>query len=101
VGFADLSPFYDAAGRRSDRRCLPAFEQRLADLGISEDFARQAARTLRSGNATLFLLIRQKATDKVLAGLSGAGGMVMRSAFDETKEEALRGALAATRATPS
>jgi uncharacterized membrane protein len=79
----------------------PAFEQRLADLGISEDFARQAARTLRSGNATLFLLIRQKATDKVLAGLSGAGGMVMRSAFDETKEEALRGAHAATRATTS
>jgi uncharacterized membrane protein len=77
----------------------PAFEQRLADLGISE--TSPGRRRERCGPATLFLLIRQKATDKVLAEFSGAGGMVMRSAFDETKEEALRGALAATRATTS
>ena len=55
---------------------------------------RQPARTLQSGNAALFLLIRQMTTDKVLAALRGAGGTVMRSSFDETKEEALREALA-------
>ena len=45
--------------------------------------------------AALFLLIREMTTDKVLAALHGAGGTVMRSSFDETKEEALQAALAA------
>ena len=42
-----------------------ALRGRLADLGINDDFMRQAARTLRSGNAALFLLIRKMTTDKV------------------------------------
>jgi uncharacterized membrane protein len=67
---------------------------KLADLGINDEFVRQAARTLQSGNAALFLLIRKMTTDKVLAALRGAGGTVMRSSFDETKEKALREALA-------
>jgi uncharacterized membrane protein len=53
---------------------------------------------LQSGNATLFLLIRRMTTDKVLAALHGAGGTVMRSSFDESKEEALPAALAGARA---
>jgi len=71
---------------------------RLADLGINDDFMKQAARTLQSGNAALFLLIRNMTTDKVLAALRGAGGTVLRSSFDETKEEALQAALAGARA---
>ena len=31
---------------------------KLADLGINDDFMRQVARPLQSGNAALFLLIR-------------------------------------------
>ena len=75
-----------------------ALRGRLTDLGIKDDFMRQAARTLKSGNAALFLLIRTMTTDKVLAALRGAGGTVLRSSFDETKEEALRAALAGVRA---
>ena len=71
---------------------------KLADLGINDEFMRQAARTLQSGNAALFLLIRKMTTDKVLAALRGAGGTVMRSSFDETQEEALQEALAGVRA---
>jgi len=71
---------------------------KLADLGINDEFMRQVARTLQSGNAALFLLIRKMTTDKVLAALRGVGGTVMRSSFDETKEEALREALADVRA---
>ena len=70
---------------------------RLADLGINDDFMKQAARTLQSGNAALFLLIRKMTTDKVLAALRGAGGTVLRSSFDETKQEALEVALAGAR----
>ncbi|MGA7263307.1 MAG: DUF1269 domain-containing protein [Stellaceae bacterium] len=75
-----------------------ALKGRLTDLGFNDDFMRQAARTLQSGNAALFLLIRKMTTDKVLAALRGVGGMVMRSSFDETKEEALQAALAGVRA---
>ena len=73
----------------------------LTDLGINDEFMKQAARTLQSGNAALFLLIRKMTADKVLAALRGTGGTVLRSSFDETKEEALREALAAARATTS
>jgi uncharacterized membrane protein len=77
---------------------LGALGGRLTDLGINDDFIKQAARTLQSGNAALFLLIRKMTTDKVLAALRSVGGTVMRSSFDETKEEALQAALAGARA---
>ena len=75
-----------------------ALRGRLTDLGINDEFMKQAARTLQSGNAALFLLIRKMTTDKVLAALRGAGGTVLRSSFDETKDEALQAALAGARA---
>lgn len=74
---------------------------RLTDIGINDQFMRDAAKTLHSGNAALFLLIRKMTTDKVLAALRGAGGTVLRSSFDETKEEALRDALAAMPTGPT
>ena len=67
-----------------------ALRGRLTDLGINEEFMRQAARTLQSGNAALFLLIRKMTTDKVRAALRGVGGTIMRSSFDETKQELLQ-----------
>ena len=75
-----------------------AVRGRLTDLGINDDFMKQAARTLQSGNAALFLLIRKMTTDKVLRALQGIGGTVIRSSFDETKEEALQAAMVGARA---
>lgn len=73
---------------------------KLTDVGINDAFMRDAAKTLQSGNAALFLLIRKMTTDKVLAALKGVGGTVLRSSFDETKEEKLREALAEAQAAP-
>jgi uncharacterized membrane protein len=74
----------------------------LTDVGIDDNFMKEAAQTLQSGNAALFLLIRKMTTDKVLAALQGVGGTVMRTSFDHTKEDALRQALAAhTAANPA
>jgi uncharacterized membrane protein len=67
---------------------------KLTDLGINDDFMRLAARTLQSGNAVLFLLIRKMTTGKVLSELRRVRGTVLRSSFDETKEEVLQAALA-------
>jgi uncharacterized membrane protein len=66
----------------------------LADVGINDKFMKDAAQTLQSGNAALFLLIRKMTTDKVLAALQGEGGEVLRTSFDHTREDALRAALA-------
>jgi len=66
----------------------------LADVGINDRFMRDAAQGLQAGNAALFLLIRKMTTDKVLVALQGEGGTVTRTSFDESKEEALRAALA-------
>ena len=67
----------------------------LADVGINDRFMRDAAQSLQSGNAALFLLVRKMTTDKVLAALQGEGGTVIRTSFDESKEEALCTALGA------
>ena len=63
---------------------------------------KDAAQSLQSGNAALFLLIRKMTADKVPAALQGVGGTVMRASFDHTKEEALRQVLVAhTAANPA
>ena len=56
---------------------------------------KDAASALQPNTAGLFLLIRKMTTDKVLADLKGVGGALMSTSFDETKEAALREALAA------
>jgi uncharacterized membrane protein len=66
----------------------------LADVGINDQFMKDAAESLQAGNAALFLLIRKMTTDRVLADLQGVGGTVLRTSFDHTREEALRAALA-------
>jgi len=55
---------------------------------------KDAAQHLQSGNAALFMLIRKMTADKVLAALQSEGGTVIRTSFDESKEETLRAALA-------
>jgi len=50
---------------------------------------------IANGNAALFLLIKKMTTDKVLADLTGEGGIVLKTSLDHTKEQALRDALAA------
>ena len=71
-----------------------ALSGKFTDIGINDNFMKEAAKTLQSGNAALFLLVRKMTTDKVMAALQGSGGKIVRSSFDETKEEALQAALA-------
>lgn len=69
----------------------------LRDVGLGDDFVTRAARTLRSGNAALFLLLRATTSDKVVAALRASAGAVLRAPFDETKQEALQVAFAGAR----
>jgi uncharacterized membrane protein len=90
IGLLFLAPVFGAAiGAASG-----AIGGKLSDVGINDQFMKDAASALKPGTAGLFLLIRKMTTDKVLADLKGVGGTVMRTSFDETKESALREALA-------
>jgi uncharacterized membrane protein len=92
VGFIFLAPLLGTAlGAASG-----ALSGKLSDIGINDQFMRDAASALQPNTAGLFLLIRKMTTDKVLADLRGIGGVLMRTSFDETKEAALREALAAS-----
>jgi uncharacterized membrane protein len=94
IGLLFLMPLAGAAvGAASG-----ALSGKLTDLGINDNFMKQVSSTLQSGRAALFLLVRKMTTDKVLTELHGVGGTVLRTSFDETKEEALREALAGAQA---
>ncbi len=74
----------------------------LVDVGINDDdMKRQANEALKPGTAGLFLLIRKMTTDKVLEDLKGVGGTVIKTSFDNAKEEALRKALEAPTPAPA
>ena len=66
----------------------------MPDFGIDDKFMKELGASLQPGNAALFLLIRKMTADKVFEDLRGAGGTVLRTSLDHSKEQALRDALA-------
>ena len=94
LGLILLSPLVGAALGAAGG----ALGGKLSDVGINDQFMRDVAKSLDAGHAALFLLIRKMTADKVMAELQGTGGTVMRSSFDETKEQALNEALAGAQA---
>jgi len=56
---------------------------------------KDVAEAVPPGGAALFVLVRKMTTDKVLEGLRGVGGTVLRTSFDKSKDDAIRAALAA------
>ncbi len=90
VGLIFMMPLIGAAvGAASG-----ALSGKLTSLGIDDNFMKDVAASLQSGNAALFVLIRKITADKVLEDLKGVGGKVLRTSFDHTKEQELRDALA-------
>ena len=56
------------------------------------------AAAIEPGTAALFVLARKVTADKVLEGLKGEGGTVLKTSLDHTKEAALQAALAGVQA---
>ena len=56
----------------------------LTDFGIDDKFMKDVASAIPPGGAALFLLVRKMTTDKVLEGLKGVGGVVLRTSFDKS-----------------
>ncbi len=67
----------------------------LSDFGINDSFMKDLAAHIQPGNAVLFVLIKSMTADKVINEIKDAGGVVLKTSLDETKEKVLRDALAA------
>jgi len=73
----------------------------LSDFGIDDNFMKELSTNLKTGNAALFLLIKSMTADKVLKEIKDAGGVVLKTSFDETKEKLLRDSLASAAEKPA
>ena len=71
----------------------------LTDIGINDKWMKETATAIQPGSAALFVLVRKVTGDKVLEGLKGEGGTVLKTSLDHTKEAALQAALAGVQAT--
>lgn len=69
----------------------------LSDYGINDDFMKDVSDVLQPGQAALFMMVRQHASDKVIERLGGLGGRIIRTNLDTSKEAALRKAFDAAR----
>ena len=67
----------------------------LTDFGIRDQFMKDLATKVKSGDAVLFLLIQSMTADKVLGEIKDLGGTVLKTSLDEKKEQHLRDTLAA------
>ena len=67
----------------------------LTDFGIRDQFMKDLASKVKSGDAVLFLLIKSMTADKVLNEIKDAGGEVLQTSLDEQREQHLRDTLAA------
>ena len=66
----------------------------LSDYGINDAFMKELSASIKPGNAALFVLIQQMTADKVLREIKDAGGIVLKTSLDDSKEQMLREALA-------
>jgi uncharacterized membrane protein len=66
----------------------------LTDFGIDDNFMKNLAASIHPNDAVLFVLIKSMTADKVLNEIKSAGGVVLKTSLDETKEKMLRDALA-------
>lgn len=90
IGLLFLNPLAGAAVGAA----AGAVSGRLTDVGINDAFMKDVAQSLTAGEAALFLLVRKMTAERVMEGLQGMGGRIMRTSFDETEEAMLRDALA-------
>lgn len=90
VGLLFLNPLLGAAVGAG----AGAISGRFTDIGINDEFMKQAAGALSPGQAALCVLVRSVTADKVLPEMAQFGGTVLRTNLSAEQETKLRAALA-------
>ena len=65
----------------------------LTDFGIDDAMMKDLSSVLTPGTAALFILAQTMTADKVIDKIKDAGGTILKTSLDRTKEQALRDAL--------
>jgi uncharacterized membrane protein len=68
----------------------------LSDYGVNDAFMKELAASLHPGDAALFVEVKKITGDKVLDAIKGTGEVILKTSLDNTKEKALREAIAST-----
>ncbi len=88
IGLLFLSPILGVAIGAS----AGALSGALSDYGINDAFMKNVAEVLKPGQAALFIMVRQTASDRVITKLGEKGGRILRTNLDTSKEAELRAA---------
>jgi uncharacterized membrane protein len=73
----------------------------LTDYGISDDFIRELAKTLKPNSSAIFILERKMQPEKVLSELSRFPGRVLRTSLSPEQEARLQAALSGSGPSPA
>lgn len=71
----------------------------LSDVGITGQFMKDLAASLKEESSVLFVLVRKVSPDKVLAELEGTGGKIIKTSLTHEREEKLQAALDAVKSS--
>lgn len=99
IGLIFLNPLLGAAvGAASG-----ALAGRFTDIGINDDFMREAAQAVPPGGSAVFVLVRKMTADKVLDRLKDLhkGGRVLQTSLSKEDEDKLRAAIGEGAETPA
>lgn len=86
IGLLFLNPLVGAAVGAG----AGALSGKLADVGIDDKFMKELGETLTPETSALFVLVRKATPDKVLEGLKGFKGKVLKTSLTIDKEEELQ-----------
>lgn len=85
IGMIFLSPLLGAALGAG----TGAISGALTDIGINDNFMKDLANSMESGNAMLFVLVRKATTDKVMDGLKDLAVVLFKHHSLKTKKKNL------------
>ena len=91
IGLLFLNPLLGAAIGAG----AGALSGRYADIGIDDNFMKEAAGALMPGQAALCVLVRKITADKVLPAMAAFGGKVLRTNLTTEQEAKLQQGLRA------
>lgn len=86
VGLIFLNPLLGAAVGAG----AGALSGRFTDIGIGDQFMKDAAEALQPGQAALCVLVRKVTADKVIPAMAVFGGTVLRTNLSAEQEARLR-----------
>ena len=97
IGFLFMNPLLGVAVGAG----AGALSGALTDYGINDNFMKEVSEVLQPGQAALFMMVRQHASDRVIERLGEKGGRIIRTNLDTTKEAAVRDAFSKAHAEVS